>query len=161
MDFFPESLHHLHHKVPKSLGGADTPENLVNLCQTDHQLLHTVAYMLINKNRKHEVEPTLQAVYPNDLARQKKVMEFAVYVAKEMALKKEIKKEADQETRVTVELPQLYLELLKLTGFDMPRANGRPTGVSTLLRVIVAEFLSKKFPMKRDQILSLRKRKPN
>jgi hypothetical protein len=159
MDFYPEALHHLHHKIPKALGGSDDPTNMVNLCQTDHQLLHTLAYMLINQKRKHEVEPTLQSIYPGDLIRQKKVMEFAAYVAKEMALKKEIRKDADQESRVSVELPQLYLELLRLSGFDLPHPNGKPRGVSSLLRVIIAEFLSRKFPMRRDQILSLRKRK--
>ena len=158
---FPVALHHEHHKVPKSLGGSDAPTNLVDLCQTDHQLLHAVAFMIINPKRKHEIEPTLLSVYPGPLGLpvRKKVLEFAGYVAKEMALKKEIKKDEDAETRVTVELPQLYVQLMRLSGYDTPHANGKPTGVGTMLRNVVADYLLRKFPMKKDQIIALRKKK--
>jgi hypothetical protein len=160
-DQYPESLHHSHHKIPKSLGGADTPENMVDLCQTDHQLLHTIAYMLINNKRKHEVEPTLASIYPGEIQIQKMVLEYAGFVAREMALKKEIKKDAATETRMTLELPQLYMELLRLAAFEVPRKGGKPVGVGTLLRFMIAEFLSKKFPMKRDVIHKLRSRTPS
>lgn len=160
-DIFPASLHHLHHKIPQSLGGPDTPDNLVNLCQADHQLLHTIAFMMVNSKRKHEIEPTLVSMYANNIPTQKKVIEYASYVAREMALKKEIKKDPNEETRITVELPQVYVQLLKLSGYDMPRKNGKPVGISSLLRVIIAEYLSKKFPMRRDEILALRVRKPS
>lgn len=159
LEDYPASLHHEHHKIPKALGGSDAPSNLVNLCQQDHQLLHTIAYMLINDKRRHEIEPTLNSVYPNDRATQTKVIEYANYAAREMALKKEIKKEPDQETRLTVELPQLYIQLLRLSGYDSPHKNGKPVGVSSLLRIIVAQFLSNKFPMRREEILALRKKK--
>lgn len=159
-EVFPVSLHHEHHKIPKALGGSDEPSNLVDLCQADHNLLHTIAYMLIGKNRKHEVEPTLAAMYPNNPRVQKMVLEYAGYAAREMALKKEIKKDADQEGRTVVELPQRYMELLRLAGYDLPRANGKPVGVSSLIRLILADYLSRKYPMRREEILSLRTRKP-
>lgn len=153
------SLHHEHHKIPKSLGGSDAPNNLVDLCQTDHQLLHTVAYMLVNQNRKHEIEPTISAMYPSEPNTQRLVLEYANYVAREMALKKEIKKNQDQEARIVVELPQLYMELLRMSGYELPRKNGKPLGVSTLVRLIIADFLCKKFLNRREAILSLRKKK--
>lgn len=158
---FPEALCHEHHKIPKSLGGSDSPDNMVMLCQTDHQLLHTVAYMMINPKRYHEVEPTISSIYPGDMAIRLKVMEYANYAAREMALKKEIRKDADQETRLTIELPQLYIQLLRLAAFEIPRKNGKPVGISTLLRLMIAEFLSKKFPIRRDLIHKLKVRKPS
>lgn len=156
---YPEALHHEHHKIPKSLGGPDTPDNLVGLCQTDHQLLHSISYMLTNPKRKHEVEPTLASVYPNKIAIQRRVIEFASLVAREMLLKKEIKKEEDAETRITVEIPNLYVQLLRLAGYDNPHKNGRPLGNGSLVRQVIADYLSRKFPMRRDEILALRKKK--
>lgn len=156
---YPEALHHEHHIIPRALGGTNDPNNLADLCQADHDLLHAVAYMLVNPKRRHEIEPTLNSMYPNDRETQRKVLEYANYAAREMALKKEIKKEPDQETRVTVELPQLYIQLLRLSGYDIPHKNGKPVGVGSLLRIIVAQFLSNKFPIRREEILALRKRK--
>lgn len=156
---YPAALHNEHHKIPKALGGSDESSNLSDLCQQDHDLLHTIAYMLINPKRRQEIEPTLNSVYPNDRVTQRKVLEFANLAAREMALKKEIKKEPDQETRITLELPQLYIQLLRLSGYDHPHKNGKPVGIGSLLRMIVAQFLINKFPLRREEILSLRKKK--
>jgi len=114
--------------------------------------------MLVNPKRSHEVEPTLHSVYPNDRPTQMKVLEYAGHVAREMAFKKEILKDPNEETRTSIELPQLYMQLLKLAGHDMPHKNGTSMGVQTVIRLIVAQFLLSKFPLQREQILKLRKK---
>lgn len=156
---FPESLRHEHHKVPKALGGSDGPENLVSLCHADHNNLHLLAYMMINPKRSHEVEPTVVSIFPDAMESRRRLIEFSKIVAKEMALKKEIKKDPMGETRVVVELPTRYAQLLRLAGYESPAANGRPAGVARMIRQIVAKYLMHKFPTHRDEILNLFKKK--
>lgn len=156
---YPVALHHEHHKIPQSLGGPDTPDNIANLCQTDHQSLHTIAFMMINAKRRHEIDPTLISLYPHDGDTRRRLTEFAQLVAREMVLKKEIRKEKAEEIRTVVELPARYLELIRLAGYDMPSSTGRPAGVSRVIRNLVADALMQKFPACREEILLLRKKK--
>jgi hypothetical protein len=115
--------------------------------------------MIANPKRSHEVEPTSVAIFPHDLAARKKLLEFAALVAREMVLKKEIKKKPDEEMRTVVELPGLYMELLRLAGYEMPSQLGKPAGVARVIRSTVADMLKQKFPLRREQIESLRKPK--
>jgi hypothetical protein len=154
---FPMSLNHEHHKIPKALGGKDTQDNLAQLDNACHNNLHAIAYMLVNQKRRAEIEPTLIAIFPKDLNAQKRMFHLSQLVAREMLLKKEIRKEPDTEIRTSVELPSRYLELIKLAGYDMPHKNGRKAGVSKIIRVAIAEFLAKKFPLRKQEILSLLK----
>lgn len=153
---FPESLKHEHHKTPKSLGGSDRPENIALLCNADHMHLHAISYMMINPRRKAEVEPTVRAIYGQDTGAIRRCLALAQLVAKEMFLKKEIRKEPSSEVRTVVELPSRYMELLRLSGYDQPHTRtGRPTGVSTMIRRMIAEALLKRYPRNRDEILKL------
>ncbi len=160
---YPDSLLHMHHKIPKALGGPDTPDNLVPLCQTDHNLLHSVAYMMVpNKSggtRVDEIEPTLSSIYPDEEPIRKRLIEYAGYAAREMFLKKELRKDENQETRIIVELPILYTQLLKLWGHEFPKPNGAPMGVGALVRVILAKELSAKFPQQSEKIRSRMKKR--
>jgi hypothetical protein len=155
---FPEALKDEHHKIPQSLGGPDTPDNLVALCKGDHQALHMIAYMILNTERRNEIDPTVMSLHPKNNAAQTKLKEYAAYAAKEMFLKKEIKKDQAEEIRTVVELPHLYLELLRMDGYNHPHANGKPRGVSPLIRWIVADYLAKKFPMKRDAVQKVKRK---
>jgi HNH endonuclease len=152
---FPESLKHEHHKIPKSLGGPDTPDNIAKLCSADHMHLHAVAYMLVNPKRRHEVDPTVLSIFPNDPAAIRRLLEFANLVAKEMFLKKDIRKPQNAEMRTIVELPSRYLELIRLAGIDQPHKNGRPAGVSLVIRRILCEALCRRYPRHRDEIIRL------
>jgi len=156
---YPVALHHEHHKIPQSLGGPDTPENLASLCQTDHQSLHTIAFMMVNPKRTHEIDPTLISLYPKEAEVRRRLTEFAQLVAREMVLKKEIRKEKSEEIRTVIELPARYLELIKLAGYEMPSSTGRPAGVSRVVRNMVADALAQKFPRCKEEILSLKKKR--
>ena len=152
---FPMSLHHEHHKIPKSLGGSDEKSNLADLCSSCHQHLHAVAFMIVNPNRRQEIEPTLIAIFGADQDARRRMLQFSQMVAKEMILRKEIRKEQSQELRTVVELPSRYVELLRLSGYDQPHASGRKAGVSRVIRKIVAEFLIRKFPAHRIELTAL------
>ena len=152
---FPAALHHLHHKKPKSLGGSDSSDNLVNLDHACHNNLHLLAYMMVNSARQHEVEPTVVSIFPTDPQARKNLLEYASWVAREMSLKKEIRKDADTEIRTTLDLPARYLELIRMAGYEMPHANGKPSGVARMIRTWVAGALCHRFPQHRDEILAL------
>jgi hypothetical protein len=156
---FPDALHHLHHKKPKSLGGTDDPSNLVNLDHACHNNLHLLAYMMANPARTHEVEPTVASIFPTDPEARRALIEYAGWVAREMALKKEIRKEASAEVRTSIDLPARYLELIRLAGYEKPHPDGRPSGVARMVRSWVARALLEKFPQHRDEIIALQKPK--
>jgi hypothetical protein len=154
-NWFPEAIGHDHHKVPKALGGSDSPGNIARLCNGDHQNLHIIAHMMLNPKRSHEVEPTVHALHPDNPQGRQKLFDFSRLVAREMALKKEKRKPPEQAGRTVLDLPNRYLELLRLWGHDMPSQTGRSAGVSRVLRRIIADALVKKFPAHRDEILRL------
>lgn len=149
---FPESLSHEHHVKPKSLGGSDDSANKKLLCHSCHNNLHLIAYMLVNPKRKQEVEPTLTSIFPGRQDLQKELLSYARFVALEMSLKKETKKDPDQEVRAVIELPARYMELLRLAGHDSPHANGKRRGVHLMIRKFVAEGLAAKYPLLRAEI---------
>jgi len=149
------ALMHTHHIRPKSLGGSDSPSNLITLCAGCHSYLHALAYMMINSARQHEVEPTVTSIFPTDPQARRTLLEYASWVAREMSLKKEIRKDAATEIRTTLDLPARYLELIRMAGYEMPHPNGKPSGVARMIRTWVAGALCHRFPQHRDEILSL------
>ena len=50
-----------HHKIPKSMGGSEAPDNKVNLCSGCHQDMHVIARMMRNPKRAGDVRSALQA----------------------------------------------------------------------------------------------------
>ena len=150
---------HVHHKIPQSLGGLDTPENLVELCNGCHLNLHQIAYMFANPRRHQEVEPTAISIFPDNYAARKRLLELAGLVAREMALKRETKKELDDDVRTVVELPMLYKQLLKLLSFQRLNSLGKPMGLGNLVKNIVADELKRHFPLKSAEIDRMRKKK--
>lgn len=150
---FPDSLLNEHHKMPKSLGGLDTPENLSLLDSGCHQHLHSIAFMMNNQKRLQEVEPTAVAIFPTDANARKRLLQFSSLVAREMRLKKERPKDPTEPLRIVIEIPALYAQLLRLYGYDMPHPGGKPAGVGRVIRRLIAEAILKKYPSRREDIL--------
>lgn len=155
---YPESLLNRHHKTPQALGGPDTPENLADLCSGCHQSLHSVAFILANPKRREELEPTVSSLFPNQPEPRRKLLFLAGLVAKEMGLRREIRRDPTEEVRIVVSLPTKYVQLLRLAGYDLQNQRG-PSGVARVIRACVADFLSRKFPTQRADIQTLFKPK--
>ena len=92
---FPTDFLHEHHKIPKSLGGSDDKSNIAMLCHSDHNNLHTIAYAMINPKRQHNVDVLVTSIFPTDPNARGRLVNLSMLVAREMSLKKEIKKEDD------------------------------------------------------------------
>lgn len=111
--------------------------------------------MMINPKRRQEAEPTAISIFPLDAKARRLLLEFSGLVAKEMALKKEIRKNPTDESRVTLELSQAHLELLRLWGRDNPNPNGKPRGVANSIRQILTAALVKAYPLKKHALENL------
>ncbi len=151
---FPMSMRHEHHKIPKSLGGSDDPTNLVGLDHACHNNLHMIAFMAINQKRKGEIEPVVHSICGSDVGYKRRLLEYAQIVAKEIFLKKEIRKDPKGDSRQTFELPNRWVELLRLSGYDRPHRNGKPSGVARIIRGLVRDHLIRSFPRLKDEILA-------
>ena len=154
-DTYPVGLLNEHHRKPQSLGGSDDQSNIANLCSGCHQGLHSIAFMMVNPKRRHEVDAAAISLFPEDAQARQRLLRLTVMVAREMVLKKEIRKPPNEEIKVMITLPSRYLELIKQAGMDMPSRTGKRAGVSRVMRRVVADFLTRKFPNHRKEVLEL------
>lgn len=154
-DQFPDSLLNEHHKKPQSLGGTDHPSNVASLCAGCHQALHSISFLILNPKRRHEIDAATISLFPQDGNARQRLLKLASLVAREMALKKEVRKPPREELKVIVTLPSRYLELIKQAGMDMPNRHGRRAGVARVIRHVVAEYLMRKFPSHKGEILDM------
>lgn len=76
------TLHrHTHHKIPKSLGGKDTQDNLIDICPDCHDALHAVAFKMMSKNvSSTQIIDSVALIYPGNEKAQKICLELATWV---------------------------------------------------------------------------------
>lgn len=112
-DVCPSIHQHIHHKVPKSLGGTDDPSNLANLCPQCHNLLHNIAYKLVSKKVSITMLEDMAAiVYEQDLTKVKKCLELAMLVRDEIIKSKEVDKDPNEYTEITIKLKLKHKKLI-------------------------------------------------
>lgn len=102
---FPSIHQHVHHKVPRSLGGKDTPDNLVELCPQCHDLLHNIAYKLVSK--KYSVsflEDNIRFVYKTNDNAVKRCLELACLVRDELIQARESEKNPNEFVDIYVRM---------------------------------------------------------
>ncbi len=135
MDFVNE-----HHKVPKSLGGKNTPDNLVKLCPGCHQSMHTIARMMRNPKRVGEVRTALQITFPGPQA-QTRCVELAQLECRSRALKRaEVEADTEREIGVGLKLKRPYRDALQLIARD------RKLSMANYTRKIMEEHIRSVFP---------------
>jgi len=85
------TLHrHIHHKIPRSLGGKDTQDNLIEICPDCHDALHAIAYRLMdNKTSRTQIIDSIVLIYPSNKKAQDTCLELALNVRNAMILGKE------------------------------------------------------------------------
>ena len=129
-----------HHKVPKSLGGTDAPDNKVNLCSGCHQETHTVARMMRNPKRVGEVRTAIQMAFPGPQA-QKRCIELAQLECRSRAAKRaEVAADMEREIGVSLKLKRPYRDGLQLIARD------RRMSMANYVRKIIEEHIRKVFP---------------
>ncbi len=129
-----------HHKVPKSLGGTDAKDNLVELCPGCHQEMHVIARMMRNPKRAGEVRTALQLAFPGPHA-QSRCVELAQLECRSKVLNRQ-KVEADEEREIGVglKLKRPYRDALQLIARD------RKMSMANYARKIMEEHIRSVFP---------------
>ncbi len=112
-DPFPSIHRHVHHKVPKSLGGTDDPSNLANLCPQCHDLLHNVAYKLVSRKVPLTMlEDQVAIVYDMNQEKIRKSFELAFLVRDEIIKSKEVERDPNEYTELTIKIKIRHKKLI-------------------------------------------------
>jgi hypothetical protein len=78
---FPDIYRNVHHRIPESLGGKSSVDNLVDLCAGCHDALHAVAQKMLNKRiSPGQISDFLGLIFKNEQAAAKKCYELASFV---------------------------------------------------------------------------------
>jgi hypothetical protein len=129
-----------HHKVPKSLGGKDTPDNRVNLCSGCHQEMHAVARMMRNPKRVGEVKTALNMAFPGPQA-QARCVELATLECKSKILNRAaVEADTEREIGVALKLKKPYRDALQLIARD------RKLSMANYARKIMEEHIRSVYP---------------
>lgn len=129
-----------HHKVPKSLGGRDTRDNLIELCPGCHQEMHVIARMMRNPKRVGEVRTALQTTFPGPVA-QSRCVELAQLECRSKVLKRaEVDADVEREIAVGLKLKKPYRDALQLIARD------RKMSMANYARKIMEGHIKSVFP---------------
>lgn len=114
----PVDFRNRHHKVPKSLGGSDANDNLVDLCPGCHQEMHAVARMMRNPKRAGEVRTAVQMVFPLQSA-QRRCLELAQLECRSKIMNRAaVEADKEREIGVSLKLKRPYRDALQLIARD-------------------------------------------
>ena len=133
---FPVMQRHVHHKVPRAVGGKDVPSNLIELCSGCHGALHSVAYRMAGKEPKQKVLDSVYLLYQGDRQKAQACLELASKVHQELVLQKERGGDPDALAEVATVLRRRHKDIL--------RRHCRDLGLSVeeyLRRLIVKDLL--------------------
>jgi len=141
---FPSIHKHVHHKVPQSLGGKDTLDNLVSLCPQCHDLLHNIAYKLVSKKHSISFLEDMVRMVLRDNNSVKRCMELAFLVRDEIIQQKESEKDPNDFADLYIRMR--YKHKKKLHEW----AKSTKISLEDLTRNILLRALSDKFNMTID-----------
>jgi hypothetical protein len=131
---------HKHHKVPKSLGGSDAPDNLLDLCSGCHADMHTLARMMKNPKRVGEVRTALQSMFP-DGGMQGRCLELATLANRSTVMSAEQQVvDEEREIQVGLKLKKPYRDALQLIARD------RKLSMANYTRKIIEDHIRRVYP---------------
>lgn len=131
---------HKHHKVPKSLGGSDLPDNLLDLCSGCHADMHTLARMMRNPKRVGEVRSAVQSMFPQGDV-QTRCIELANLANRSTVMSAEQKAlDEDREIGVGLKLKKPYRDALQLIARD------RGLSMANYTRKIIEDHIRNVYP---------------
>ena len=100
----------LHHKTPRAFGGDDSPDNLVWLCSSHHNLLHRMAEHLV-KGRVGRACDLADITFPSSPGSRQRVFNLAQAAAKaQQSHEESVGDITPKKVNITLE-PDLYIEL--------------------------------------------------
>ena len=131
----PECFKHEHHEIPQAAGGTD--KDIILVCSSCHTRIHSLAYMLLNPKKMHEVEGVLAIAYDSYTVR-RRVISLADTVAKEMAAKADsdpLLDNGDRSIQIVVDKDYYYTLLFA--------AKDRRLSVANLCKKLIIEGMDR------------------
>jgi len=78
---YPTLHKHVHHKVPRALGGKDIAANLIELCPGCHDSLHSIAHRMLSKKvSQTQIIDSLMLIYIDNKKAQDICLQLALNV---------------------------------------------------------------------------------
>lgn len=137
---YPQEFRNMHHKVPKSLGGKDTSDNLLALCAGCHQFLHALARMMRNPKRVGDVRSALQSAFPRGDV-QGRCLELANLECRSKVMNREkVQADTNREIAVGLKLKKPYRDALQLLARD------RGFSMADYVRKLIESHIVTKYP---------------
>lgn len=133
---------HTHHITPRSMGGKDDKDNLIDICSGCHDLLHRVAYtMMSRKASPSKVRDTVTMILGNDDRAFNKLVKYASQV-RDAAIFEKTNKEQDDSRMLSISssLTAKHKKLMVLFCKDNKLSQ------ENFVRHAVIEILKKAYP---------------
>lgn len=137
---FPTIHKNTHHKMPRSLGGKDTPDNLVELCPSCHDALHAIAYKMLSKKiSPTQISDSLALIFLNNRKAQDICLGLATNVRNAQILVNEEGLSPDHLVQIGTTLRKYFKPLI------MSRYRELNLSQESYIRMLILNDLIKRF----------------
>lgn len=137
---FPTLHRHVHHKMPKALGGKDTSDNLIEICPSCHDTLHSIAQKMMNKGvSPTQITDSLALIYIDNKKAQETCLELAINVRNAHIQVKEKGLGPNHIIALSTTLRKYYKPLV------MNRARELNISQESYIRMLILQDISKRF----------------
>lgn len=87
---YPTLHRHIHHKIPRAVGGPDTPDNLISLCPGCHDAIHSIATKLLSKKTSPgRIQDQIELIYKDNIHAQKMCLMLAQKIRDALVITRE------------------------------------------------------------------------
>lgn len=136
-----------HHKIPKSLGGKDTQDNLIDICPNCHDALHAIAHRMMSKKASStQIIDSIALIYPGNDKAQRMCLELATWVRNAMIGAKENGMDPNHLITIGTTLRNYYKPLIQ------NRYRELNTTQEAYIRGLILADLAKRFNLKINHI---------
>jgi len=114
-NIYPTIHRNIHHIKPRSVGGPDTLDNLIDLCPSCHDALHSIAHKLLNKKYSEStVIDSIGLIYKEDLDARRMCYKLAKNVRDALIKSKESALDPDQLVQISAVIKKRHKQYIAI-----------------------------------------------
>lgn len=137
----PNINRHIHHVLPRALGGSDDKSNLIELCSECHNMLHAIAHKLVSKKSSvGRIQDALSIAFQGNQIAIATCLKLASNVREAMIKADEQGTDENQEVAISTIVKKKVKDLIFLRCKEL----GIP--MNKYLKQLVISDLIKKYP---------------
>jgi Tfp pilus assembly major pilin PilA len=151
---YPSIHKNTHHKQPRSLGGKDNLDNLIELCPHCHDGLHAIAHKLLSKySNQVQITDALSLMFPDNKKAQNICLDLALKVRNATIHDRENGSDPNQLVMISTNIRKQYKSMIA------QRASEMNTSQEDYFRNLIIMDISKRFnlnitPVDENRIIS-------